>query len=85
MEDFDLTLALNSAQIPVRVHTYAEGETTNYDVLFEGYTLTIYKDTLYTFTSDDPQGHSKADIQSIGEQIENAEVWYSLLNENKEL
>ena len=42
MEDFDLILALNSAQIQVRVHPHAEGETTNYDVLFEGYTLTIY-------------------------------------------
>ncbi|MDB5109709.1 MAG: hypothetical protein JWR67_823 [Mucilaginibacter sp.] len=71
MNDFDLTLSLNSAQLPVKVHTHVEGETTWYDLIFENYTLSIYKDTLYTWTSDDPHGLSQADLQSIGEQIEN--------------
>ncbi|MDB5009710.1 MAG: hypothetical protein JWQ06_499 [Mucilaginibacter sp.] len=71
MNDFDLTLSLNSAQLLVKVHTHVEGETTWYDLIFENYTLSIYKDTLYTWTSDDPHGLSQADLQSIGEQIEN--------------
>lgn len=71
MDDFELTLSLNAKQIKVVIHPHAEGEITYYDVLFENYTLTIYKDTLYTWASDDLQGLSQADIQSIGEQIGN--------------
>jgi hypothetical protein len=70
MEDFDLTLSLNSKQIPVRIHPHIENDTTYYDLVFEDYTLSIYKDTLYTWTSDDSNGLSQADIQSIGEQIQ---------------
>ena len=72
MEDFDITLSLNNKQIPVTVHPHIENEKTYYDVLFENYTLSIYKDTLYTWTTDDSNGLNKADIQSIGEQIQNA-------------
>jgi len=72
MEDFDITLSLNSEQIPVRVHPHIEGDSTYYDVMFDDYTLSIYKDTLYTWTAENSNGLSKADIQSIGEQIANA-------------
>ena len=72
MEDFDITLSLNSEQIPVTVHPHIEGDSTYYDVMFEDYTLSIYKDTLYTWTAENSNGLSKADIQSIGEQIANA-------------
>lgn len=71
MEDFNLTLALNSHQIPVKVHPHVEGDHTFYDVIFNDYSLSIYKNTLYTWISDDAHGLSAADIQSIGEQIEN--------------
>jgi hypothetical protein len=71
MEDFELQLAINSNTINVSVHPHEEGDVTHYDVLMNDYTLTIYKDTPYTWTSDDPHGLSKADIQSIGEQIQN--------------
>jgi len=71
MEDFNLTLSLNNAQLQVTVHPHTEGEKTFYDILFEDYTLTIYKDTLYTWASDDAHGLSQADVQSVGEQINN--------------
>ncbi len=71
MEDFDLTLALNSKQIAVKVHSHIENDRTYYDVLFDDYSVSIYKDTLYTWASDDPQALSAAEIQSIGEQIDN--------------
>ena len=71
MENFDITLSLNASNIPVTVHTYEANEKTYYDIPFENYTLTIYKDTLYTWASDDSNGLNKADIQSIGEQIDN--------------
>ena len=70
MEDFDITLSINTNQIPVTIHPYVNGDKTYYEILFENYTLTIYKDTLYTWTSDDTNGLSKADIQSVGEQID---------------
>ncbi len=72
MEDFNITLSINTNQVPVTVHPYEHDDKTYYDILFENYTLTIYKDTLYTWASDDTNGLSKADIQSIGEQLENA-------------
>ena len=72
MEDFDITLSLNSKQIPVSVHPHIEGDSTYYDVMFTDFTLSIYKDTLYTWTAEDTNGLSKADIQSIGEQIAGA-------------
>ncbi len=55
--------------MPVNIYEHAEGERTYYDILFEDHTLSIYKDTLYTWASDNPQEFSKADIQSFGEQI----------------
>ena len=72
MENFDITLALNASNIPVTVHAYEANDKTYYDIPFDNYTLTIYKDTLYTWASDDNNDLSKADIQSIGEQIDNA-------------
>lgn len=69
MDDFDITLALNSKQIPARVHTHVEGDTTYYDITYENTTLSIYKDTLYTWKAEDDNGLNQADIQSIGEQV----------------
>jgi hypothetical protein len=71
MKNFDYTLSLNGEQVPVTIQQYEEGERTYYDIVFEDHTISIYKDTLYTWTSDNPQEFSKADIQSIGEQIDN--------------
>jgi hypothetical protein len=73
MEDFDLSLAINGTDIQVKVHPHVEGEVTYYDIVFENYSLSIYKDTLYTWKSDDPHGLSQADIQSIGEQLQNVD------------
>ncbi|MDB5012234.1 MAG: hypothetical protein JWQ25_436 [Daejeonella sp.] len=70
MEDFDLTLSLNGEEIPVKVHTHIEGDKTNYDVIFENFTVCVYKNTLYTWTTDNSNGLNQADIQSIGEQIQ---------------
>jgi hypothetical protein len=70
MEDFDFTLALHDEQLSVHIHPHEMGDKTYYDIFFENYSISIYKDTLYTWTSDDPQGLSKDDIQSIGEQID---------------
>jgi hypothetical protein len=69
MEDFDFTLALNASQIPVRIHPHIEDDKTHYDIIFEDHSITIYKDTLYTWTSDDAHGLSNDEVQSIGEQI----------------
>ena len=71
MNDYDITLALNSRQIPARVHTHEEGDTTYYDITFEDQTLSLYKDTLYTWATDNTNGLNQADIQSIGEQLQN--------------
>jgi hypothetical protein len=73
MDNFDITIALNREQLPANVHPHAEGETTFYDVRFENYTLTIFKDTMFTWASEDPHGLSNADIQSIGAQLEDRE------------
>jgi len=69
MNDFDITLSLNSEQIPARVHEHVEGDTTYYDITFDDQTLSIYKDTLYTWAAENSTGLSQADIQSIGEQL----------------
>ena len=73
MRDYDFKLALNGNNLTLKIHPHVEGNKTYYDLLFEDYTLSLYKDTLYTWASDDPHGLSQADIQSIGEQIENEE------------
>ena len=69
MEDFGLTLAINGLQIPSTVHPHVEGETTHYDIITDDFTISIYKDTLYTWTAADNAGFSNDEIQSIGEQI----------------
>lgn len=69
MEDFETTLAINSQQIPARVHPYVNDDKTYYEVVTDDFTLTIYKDTLYTWTSDDSTSFSQAEIQTIGEQL----------------
>ncbi len=71
MENNTYNISLNGNQFDVQVTEYAEDDKTVYDIAFEDRTLTIYKNTLYTWTSDDPQEFSQADIQSIGEQIIN--------------
>jgi hypothetical protein len=73
MEDFELTIALNGNNIPVTIHPHIQDDKTVYDVVMEGYSVSIFKDTLYTWTSDDPHGLSQADIESIGEQIQNVD------------
>ncbi|MCJ8210939.1 hypothetical protein MUY27_14570 [Mucilaginibacter sp. RS28] len=71
MEDFDIELSLNRQQIPARVHTYVNDDKTYYDVTFEDQTITLYKETLYTWRAETSNGLSEADIQSIGEQLQN--------------
>lgn len=69
MEDFDITLALNSEQIPARIHPYVNEDKTYYEVVTDKFTLTIYKDTMYTWASVDGSSFSQAEIQTIGEQL----------------
>ncbi len=69
MEDFELTLSINSRQLHATVHTHAEGDTTYYDVTTDDFSISIYKDNLYTWTADDSAGLSAAEIQTIGEQL----------------
>jgi len=71
MKTYDYNISLNGTQFPVRISEHVEGDKTLYDVQFEDRTVTIYKDTLYLWTSDNPQELSKEDIQSLGEQIIN--------------
>ena len=71
MNTYDYNISLNGKQFDVRISEHVEGEKTLYDVQFEDRTITIYKDTLYLWTSDNPQELSKEDIQSLGEQIIN--------------
>ena len=73
MEDFDFNLAIHDEQLPVRIHPHEMGDKTYYDIFFEDYSISIYKDTPYTWTSDDTHGLSKDEIQSIGEQIDTRE------------
>ncbi len=70
MEDFDYTLSINGEQIPVTIHPHIENDSTWYDIIFNDHTISIYKDTLYTWSTDYGNGLSAADIQSIGEQIQ---------------
>jgi hypothetical protein len=60
MKSYDYDISLNGKQFPVRISEHVEGRT-----------ITVYKDTLYIWTSDNPQELSKEDIQSLGEQIIN--------------
>jgi hypothetical protein len=69
MEDFGLTLAINGQQIAATVHPHVEGESTHYDIITDDFTITIYKDTLYTWTAFVNAGFSNDEIQSIGEQL----------------
>ncbi len=71
MENYNYNISLNGKQFDVNVTERAGSDKTLYDVQFADRTLTIYKNTLYTWTSDDPQEFSQADIQSVGEQIIN--------------
>lgn len=72
MKSYDYNVSLNGKQFDVRISEHVEGDKTLYDIQFEDRTITIYKDTLYIWTSDNPQELSKEDIQSLGEQIINA-------------
>jgi hypothetical protein len=72
MENYDYNIALNGKQFDVRVSEHVENDKTLYDIQFEDRTITIYKNTLYLWTSDNPQELSQEDIQSLGEQIINA-------------
>ncbi len=69
MEDFETTLAVNGQQIPAHVHLYADNDRTYYEVVTNEFTLTLYKDTMYTWAADDNSGFNQADIQTIGEQL----------------
>jgi hypothetical protein len=69
MEDFGITLAIHGQQIPATVHERVEGETTHYDITTDDFSISIYKDTLYTWAANDDGGFSADDIQSFGEQI----------------
>jgi len=71
MEDYGITLSINAQQLQATIHEHVEGEKTFYDVITDDFTISIYKDTLYTWAADDNAGFSSADIQSIGEQINN--------------
>jgi hypothetical protein len=69
MEDFGITLAINGQQIPATVHPHVQDEKTYYDIITDDFTISIYKDTLYTWKADQNAGFSNDDISSIGEQL----------------
>lgn len=69
MEDFGMTLAMNGQQIPATVHPHIEGDVTYYDIITDSFTISIYKDTLYTWAADDNAGFSNDEISSIGAQL----------------
>jgi len=69
MEDFGLTLAINGQQIASSVHQRVVDETTYYDITTDDFSISIYKDTLYTWKADDNAGFNADEIQSIGEQL----------------
>lgn len=69
MDDFDITLAINGQQIPARVHPYVNNDKTYYEVVTDQFTITVYKDTLYTWTSDGGSSFDQAELQTIGEQL----------------
>lgn len=69
MEDFGITLSINSRLIEATVHPRIEGETTYYDITTDNFSISIFKDTLYTWAADDDAGLSAEEIQTIGEQL----------------
>ncbi|GAB2686912.1 hypothetical protein GCM10027037_06220 [Mucilaginibacter koreensis] len=69
MEDFDITLALNSQQLPARVHPYEQDDKTYYEVVTDNFTLTLFKDTMFTWATEGSSSLDADDIQSIGEQL----------------
>lgn len=69
MEDFEMTIAVNGQQIPASVHPHVEGESTYYDIVTDDFTISIYKDTMYTWAVDVNAGFSNEEIQTIGEQL----------------
>ncbi|QJD97034.1 hypothetical protein HH214_14735 [Mucilaginibacter robiniae] len=71
MEDFGITLAVNSRQIPATVHTRVVDDTTYYDIVSDDFSISIFKDTMYTWKAEDSGGFSADEINSIGEQINN--------------
>jgi hypothetical protein len=71
MEDYGITLAINGQQIAATVHEHAEGETTYYDIVTDDFSISIYKDTIYTWKADDNAGFNAEEIQTIGEQLNN--------------
>jgi hypothetical protein len=74
MAERDYTFALNGRQLAARIAESTEGEHTHYTIAFEASTVRIHKDTLYTWTSDEPGELSAADIQSLGEQIDDPQA-----------
>jgi len=69
MEDFDFTLALHDAQLPVRIHPYEADDRTYYNICFQDHSISIYKDNTLHRAIEDKHDLSKDDMQSIGEQI----------------
>jgi len=69
MEDFGITLAVNGQQIQATVHPHIEGDSTYYDITTDDFSISIYKDTLYTWAADDNAGFNAEEIQTIGEQL----------------
>ncbi|MVN93101.1 hypothetical protein [Mucilaginibacter aquatilis] len=69
MEDFGITLSINSRLIEATVHPHIEGETTYYDVTTDDFSISIYKETMYTWAAMDDAGFSAEEIQTIGEQL----------------
>lgn len=69
MEDFGITLSINSQLIQATVHPHIEGESTYYDIATDDFSISIYKDTMYTWAAADNAGFNAEEIQSIGEQL----------------
>ncbi|WP_462266124.1 hypothetical protein [Mucilaginibacter sp.] len=69
MEDFNIDLAINSQQVPASVHTFEQDDKTYYEVVSDTFSITIYKDTLYTWTTEGSSSFDQDEIQSIGEQL----------------
>lgn len=51
------------------MHPHIEGETTYYDVTTDDFSISIYKETMYTWAAIDDAGFSAEEIQTIGEQL----------------
>ncbi len=69
MEDFEMTIAINGQQIAASVHPHVEGDSTYYDIVTDDFTISLYKDTMYTWAADVNAGFSNEEIQTIGEQL----------------